>query len=87
MAAARPARVLCGEAGDAATLRTKVQAGANVFRLKIREIRKNCLFSDALRQHFENVRHANTHSTYTSATAALICIEGDAFIKCHFFTF
>ncbi len=86
VATARPAIVSCGESCDAAALRTKMQAGANVFCFKIGKIRKNRLFSDALRQHFENVRYANTHSTYTSATAALICIEGDPFIKCHFCT-
>ena len=76
----------CGEPRDAAPLRTKVQAGANVFRFKIREIRKQGCLSDTLCQHFKNVGHSDTHSTNTSATAALMGIEGDAFIKCHICT-
>jgi len=35
----------CGEACDAAALGTKMQAGANVFWLEIKEIRKHHLFS------------------------------------------
>ena len=66
VAAVRQAKASCGEAGNAATLSAKVQAGANVFCFEIGKICQNRLFGDTLRQHFENVEHTNTHPTYAS---------------------
>ena len=52
-------------------------ASRNILRLKIGKIAENCFGADAIREHFEDVAHANAHAANTRPAAALSRVEGD----------
>ena len=52
-------------------------ASRNILRLKIGKIAENRFGADAIREHFEDVAHANAHAANTRPAAALSRVEGD----------
>ena len=60
-----------------------MQAGANVVLLQIRKVGKDGGFAHALREHLENVCHANSHAADARTAAALPGVKGYAFVESH----
>ena len=53
-------------------------AGANVFSFQIGEVCEDFLGRGSIRQHVQDILHADTHSANAGSPAALIGIGGDA---------
>ena len=64
--------------GRGISTRFVAKRSRNILRLKIGKIAENRFGADAIREHFEDIAHANAHAANTRAAAALRRAEGDA---------
>lgn len=54
------------------------QAGANIVRLEIGEIRQYFFLRNTIGEHFENIGHTNSHAANTRPAMALFRSNRDA---------
>jgi len=64
---------------DVCPARSKLQAGENVFPLKVREIRQHFFHAHTLAQHFKDVVYTDAHASDAGTPAALSSLDRNPF--------
>ena len=54
------------------------ETGSNVLRLEVGKIAKDFFFTDAIRQHLEDIDHANPQTANARTPVALIGADGNS---------